>query len=144
IVGSVVSGPVGSATNASNLTGGTVSGVNTISGRLVVGNPAAAHVVVGTDGAGAAGVQPLASDGGTPLIDLNIGAPMVAGSVVSGPVASAPTRRSSDLIVGSVVSGPVGSATNASNLTGGTVSGVNTISGRLVVGNPAASHVVVG
>src|SRR4051794_23046371 len=83
IVGSVVSGPVGSATNASNLTGGTVSGVNTISGRLVVGNPAAAHVVVGTDSHGADGVRLYAADGVTPLIDLNIaGTPTITSAVV--------------------------------------------------------------
>lgn len=49
-----------------------LSGDNTIAGSFIVGDPAGAHVVVGTDANGADGVRLYSSDGTTVLIDLNI------------------------------------------------------------------------
>jgi hypothetical protein len=86
----VLTGTVSHATNADNSTnavnltgGGTASGDTTIAGSLIVGNPTAAHAIVGSDAHGADGFRLYAADGITPLIDLTIaGTPTIIGALI--------------------------------------------------------------
>jgi hypothetical protein len=68
---------------ADEVTSGTFAGTYTIGGLMVVGNPNASHVAIGTDTHGADGVRLYATDGVTPLIDLNIaGTPTITGALI--------------------------------------------------------------
>src|SRR4051812_43213718 len=106
---------------------GNFDGAYTINGSFTIGDPAHAHVIIGRDTHGADGVRIYAADGVTPLIDLSIAGISLPGADVVGAVPSAATA---------------GTATNLAG--GGTAAGVTTIAGRMVVGNPAGAHVVVG
>ena len=68
---------------ADQISSGNFAGNYTIGGSFIVGNPAASHVVVGTDTHGADGVRLYGNDGVTPLIDLNIAStPTITGALI--------------------------------------------------------------
>src|SRR4051794_10333185 len=75
---------------------GKFSGVYTIDGTFIIGDPAGRHVVIGSDAHGADGVRIYAADGVTPLIDLTIaGTPTISSTDIIGALITGGTLETS-------------------------------------------------
>jgi hypothetical protein len=143
VPGAGVTGTVANATNSLNLSGGGVAaGSTTITGSLIVGNPAGAHVVVGSDVHGADGVRLYAADGVTPLIDM---------SIAATPTITSTTFRTAAIGQRIVIDGVADTLTlfapdgvtvlsKLDPATGLTVNKGSITGTDIVVGNPAAGH----